>query len=44
LPPTPHLLPSSPRHAWRPGMGPAAQRRPLRLGLFFFFENAITCV
>jgi hypothetical protein len=34
LPPTPHLLPA--RHTWRPGMGPAAQRRPPRLGWFFF--------
>jgi hypothetical protein len=32
-PPTPHLLPA--RHAWRPGMGPVAQRRPPRLGWLF---------
>jgi hypothetical protein len=42
-PPTPHLLTA--RHAWRPGMGPAAQQWQPRLGWFFsFFQNAITCV
>jgi hypothetical protein len=34
-PPTPHLLPA--RHTWRPGMGPAAHRRPPQLGCFFLF-------
>jgi hypothetical protein len=34
-PPTPHHLTT--RHAWRPGMGPAAQQRQPRLGWFFFF-------
>jgi hypothetical protein len=37
--PTPHLLPA--HHAWRPRMGPAAQRRPPRLGWFFSKCNYI---